>query len=130
MGEWKAAVDAAASMVGWGGSIRMVEAARLAGSIDLITCATRPPRRAELAAGAEIPGGSGVGLCWEDALVSTVGESIDRRREAEVGVRIVRDLREHGSGSRYWLDSDSGTDRGEIWVARRRTSENRSRGAT
>ena len=78
MDEWNAALGAAESMVGWGGSIRMVEAARLAGSIDLITCATRPPRGLELVGGADVPGGSGVGLRWEDALVSTVGESIER----------------------------------------------------
>lgn len=54
----------------------MVEAPRLPGSIDLITCATRPPRGDPWRAA--VPGGSGVGLEWDDALVATVGEAIER----------------------------------------------------
>lgn len=71
------AVLAARSLVAPGGGIRMVEVARLPGAIDLIACATQAAPR-DRRAWSPTPGGSGVGLCWEEALLSTVGEAIER----------------------------------------------------
>ncbi len=72
-----AAFEAARAAIARGGPLRMVEVARLPGAIDVISCATHAPLGDEEPRAAA-PGGAGVGLTWEDALVSTVGEAFER----------------------------------------------------
>ncbi len=72
------AVGAALALVATGGPFRLVEVGRLPGLVDLIGCATRAARRDSDGVWSTAPGGAGVGLCWEEALLSTVGEAIER----------------------------------------------------
>ncbi len=71
-------LEAGARVIAPGGLTKLFEAGRLPGTIDLITLATLPPRERDAGAWSQKPAGSGVGLCWEEAFVTSVGEAVER----------------------------------------------------
>ena len=89
------ALEAGAALLGPGGITRLVEAGRLPGAIDIITLATLPPEPGARGGWNTKPAGSGVGLRWEDAFITTVGEAVERHSL----VPDARALRRMVSGS-------------------------------